>query len=143
MTGNRHPKTKPQKVHWNYMFDRMNQLEWDLHFPTARNWAIPAKWHDIAARTKRGEKVKITMWVEKDIVRFFKSLGHPYQPKMNEVLGAFMEAKIAGVLHEAGEVDQYFEEVRRKQRPKLGDADAEWEAVRREIDEMDAQDEKK
>lgn len=135
MTGNPRPTTKPQKVHWNYMVDRLNQLEWDLHFPTARNWAIPAEWHEIAARTKRGEKVKITMYVEKDIVRFFKSLGHPYQPRMNDVLGAFMEAKIAGVLFEAGEVERFFDEVRRKQRPELGDTDAEWDEVVRALAE--------
>jgi len=121
------PRTKAQKTHFNYLLDRLKQLEWDLHHPIAQAWAVPRGWHEIAARPHRGKTTRITLRVEDDVLRFFKALGHPYQPRMNDVLKAFMEAKLAGILDEEGEIDRYFNQSVSEPRPKLGHCDEMWE----------------
>lgn len=121
------PRTQAKKLHFNYLFDRLKQLEWDLHHPIAQDWAIPRDWHEIASRPQRGKKVRISLWVEADVVRFFKALGHPYQPRMNDVLRAFMEARLSGILREEGDIEDYFNQSKTEPRPELGYSDDQWE----------------
>ncbi|GAB1362228.1 hypothetical protein MASR1M32_14640 [Rhodobacter sp.] len=48
------------------------------------------------------------MWVEADVLRFFRSLGLGHTTKMADVLAAFMHARLAGVVKGPEDVD-YFE----------------------------------
>lgn len=117
------PSSARQKLQHKFLYDKLKQLEWDLHQKVAREEAIPDDWHVIAGRPHGTKKVRISMWVEEDVVRFFKSLGHPYQPRMNDVLKAFMHAKLAGVIREAEMVELYFHRADVEERPQLGAAE--------------------
>jgi hypothetical protein len=43
--------------------------------------------------------VRVTVRLDADVVTWVRSMGPGYQPRMNDVLSAFMHAKLAGLLH--------------------------------------------
>ncbi|WP_292025533.1 BrnA antitoxin family protein [Maritimibacter sp. UBA3975] len=131
----RRPASATRKMQLRYLVDRMQQVEWDLHQPIVDRWAIPPAWKDLAARTPRREKVRITIRVEEDVVKFFKSLGAGYQVKMNEVLASFMHAKLAGLLVDEDAIGEYAREAALKARPELGDTDRFYDKVQAVVDE--------
>lgn len=120
MSRSTRPRTLRQKLHFQYCYDRLKQLEWDVHQRVARDEAIPEAWREIARQAPRAKKVRISMWVEEDVVKFFKSLGHPYQPRMNDVLKGFMHAKIAGLTRETEFLELAFHLADTDPRPELG-----------------------
>ena len=89
--------TEKQRDYYKYMKTVMEQLEWDLHDTIHQNFRIPPMWREIAERHYRGEKTRITLRVEKDVVRFFKSMGAGYQLRMNDVLSSWMMARISSL----------------------------------------------
>ena len=89
--------TKTQNEHFYYMADAMRRLEWDLHSTVFHAQRIPRDWHQIATQ-RETEKTRITLRVDRDVVKWFRSMGPGYQPRMNDVLRAFMHAKLAGLL---------------------------------------------
>lgn len=125
------PRTQIEKRNFNYMIDLMSQLEWDLHQPFSRGDAIPDGWAEIAARPKVSKKKRITLGVEEDVLKFFRALGHPYQPRMNDVLKAFMHTKLSGLIAWADTMDEeIFERMERNPRPELGDFERMRESIR-------------
>jgi uncharacterized protein (DUF4415 family) len=101
--------TPRARSHATYMFDVMQRLEWDFHHTIHRARRIPPAWHEIAKETPHQTKVKVTLEVEADVLKFFKSMGRGHGPRMNDVLKAFMHARIAGVLEGAETIRQYRE----------------------------------
>lgn len=116
--------TSPQRANYHYMADAMRRLEWDLHHHIEATGRVPREWHEIAKDKTAKAKVHLTMRVDEDVVRFFKSMGAGYLPRMNAVLRSYMHARLAGVLKGAETVDFY----RRQReefagvRPMWGDA---------------------
>jgi uncharacterized protein (DUF4415 family) len=119
----RRPTNRTRQVQHRYLMDRMQQLEWDLHQQVVYDWTIPGQWREIAGRTPRSEKTRVTIRVETDVVKFFKSMGAGYQVRMNEVLASFMHAKLAGLLHDEEEIAAFAREKATGPRPELGDTD--------------------
>lgn len=93
--------------HYHYMADAMRRLEWDLHHTIEATSRVPEEWHKIAARRHPKVKVRMTVGIDEDVVRFFKSMGPGHGPRMNEVLRAFMHARLAGVVR-GGDTDPWF-----------------------------------
>lgn len=92
--------------------------------------AIPPEWEKIAKTTRRSKKTRVTMCVEEHVVKFFKSMGPGYQARMNEVLGAFVEAKLSGILEDRYTINRYFERAETEHRPWIGETEADMEEVR-------------
>lgn len=93
--------------HYHYMADAMRRLEWDLHHTIEATSRVPEEWHEIAKRRHPKAKVRMTVGIDEDVVRFFKSMGPGHGPRMNEVLRSFMHARLAGVVR-GGETDPWF-----------------------------------
>jgi uncharacterized protein (DUF4415 family) len=112
-----------QRANHHYMADAMRRLEWDLHNVIEATNRIPLEWHEIARERAPRRKVKVTLLVEEDVVRFFKSMGAGHGARMNEVLRVFMHGRLAGVIRGADTVD-YFKrgrDVHDGERPLWGD----------------------
>ena len=90
--------TKTERVNFHYLMDAMRRLEWDMHSEVLRQQRIPGLWHGIANERGRKPLVRVTMGLEEDVVKFFKSMGRGYQERMNDVLRAFMHARLAGMV---------------------------------------------
>ncbi|MEY4697190.1 MAG: hypothetical protein RIT14_1618 [Pseudomonadota bacterium] len=91
--------TRTQAEHYHYMSDAMRRLEWDLHHTIEATSRIPPEWHEIAKSRAPRRKTRVTITLEEDVLRFFKSMGMGHGPRMNEVLRTYMHARLAGVIH--------------------------------------------
>lgn len=118
--------TKTERMNYHYMADAMRRLEWDLHQTILSARRVPPEWHEIAAELGRRKKVTVSIQVEEDVLRFFRSMGLGYGPRMNTVLRAFMHARLAGVVKGA-ETMEYLRAP--GERPGWGTAQAEMEAL--------------
>jgi len=100
-------QTPRQRAQMTYMMDVMRRLEWDLHNSIEMTGRIPEAWHEIAQATPRAEKAKVTLRLEGDVVKFFKSMGPDYGPRINDVLKSYMHARLAGVIRGAETIAHY------------------------------------
>lgn len=90
--------TAKQMEYHSYFKTILKQLDWDMHETIFFNGRVPPAWFEIAQTRYGGKKTRVTLLVEENIVRFFKSQGAGYQARMNEVLAAFMYARLAGIV---------------------------------------------
>lgn len=87
--------TKTQRMHLSYAEQAHDRIEEDF-----AGLIVPEDWHEIwRDRDHRSERrVKATLMLDADVVRFFKAMGQGYQPRINRVLRAFMHDRLAGVV---------------------------------------------
>lgn len=97
--------TRREMESYHYMAEVMRVLELHLHGTIADSGHIPREWHEIGRERGTMPKVKVNMYVEADVVRFFKGMGQGWSTRMAEVLRTFMHARFAGVVKGAGDVD--------------------------------------
>ena len=90
-------RTRSQKRHIYYLTDVIQRLEFDIHRHLFLGDHIPSEWNEIA-RNRKDEKTRITMRVNRRVVKFFRAMGPGYQARMNDVLTAFVEAYLSGML---------------------------------------------
>jgi uncharacterized protein (DUF4415 family) len=116
-------QTPRQRAQMTYMMDVMRRLEWDLHNTIEMTGRIPEEWHEIARATPRSARVKVNLSLEADVVKFFKSMGAGYGPRINDVLRSYMHARLAGVIRGAETVAHFRhrEEVHDGPKPAFGD----------------------
>jgi uncharacterized protein (DUF4415 family) len=100
-------QTPRQRAQMTYMMDVMRRLEWDLHNTIEATGRIPAEWHEIAQTTPRAAKAKVTLRLEGDVLKFFRSMGPDYGPRINDVLRSYMHARLAGVIRGAETLAHY------------------------------------
>lgn len=71
---------------------RMTESELEEKISTDADWAeIPADWHLKAEATMERPKKLFSLWLDADVLAWFKSQGAGYQTRMNAVLRSFME----------------------------------------------------
>lgn len=117
------PLTKTERAHHFYMVDALRRFEYDMHHRIELDRRIPNEWHDIASR-REAAKQKICFSVDADVVKWFKSMGPGYQPRMNDVLRAFMHAKLSGLLRGDETLEPFRESVHiGADRPDWGDVE--------------------
>lgn len=115
--------TTRQRVNYYYLADAMRRLEWDLHNHIEATSRIPDDWHRIAQERAPRKRIKVTLALEEDVVKFFKSMGAGHGPRMNEVLRSYMHARLAGVIKgpEAADFHKRRGEAHDGPRPMWGD----------------------
>tara|TARA_R110002049_G_scaffold29972_4_gene102125 strand:+ start:41306 stop:41833 length:528 start_codon:yes stop_codon:yes gene_type:complete len=115
------PRGHVQRAHMNYFTDVMQQVTWDVHQTVLDNGEVPRQWHRIARRRGAREKVRVTLRVEEDVVKFFRAMGKGYQERMNDVLRAWMHGRLAGVIDGPEAEDLTVALVQQYARPRAGD----------------------
>lgn len=93
--------TRTDRKHWGFGVDAIKMIEYELLGFLHETRALPPDWDKIwEDQDKRDPKrVKITILLDDDVVRFFKGLGPGYQPRMNRVLRAFMHFRLAKLIN--------------------------------------------
>ena len=80
-----------------------------------RDWAHwQAEFEMIPTDWRRMEKIapcttpkkKLTVTLDQDVVKFYRSLGRGYQGRMNAILRTFMLARISKLIEEFGDKDK-------------------------------------
>lgn len=102
-------QTPRQRAQMTYMMDVMRRLEWDLHNTIELTGRIPEAWHEIATATPRSAKKRVCIALEADVLKFFRSMGEWYGPRINDVLKSYMHARLAGVIRGAETLAHYRE----------------------------------
>ena len=129
-------QTPRQRAQMSYMMDVMRRLEWDLHNSIEMTGRIPAEWHEIAQKRPASGKEKVTLRLETDVLKFFRSMGPDYGPRINDVLRSYMHARLAGVIRGAETIDHYRNRgAYEGPKPGFGDLDREMEAIREKYPE--------
>lgn len=116
-------QTPRQRAQMTYMMDVMRRLEWDLHNTIELTGRIPEEWHQIATATPRSVKKRVCIALEADVLKFFRSMGEGYGPRINDVLRSYMHARLAGVIRGAETLAHYREreEAWSGEKPQFGD----------------------
>ena len=84
--------TPRQRAHRFYMMEAMRRLEWDLHNAIDSSGRIPETWHEIAAAPPHPKRERVTLRLNPEVVKFFRSMGSDYGPRINAMLESFMDA---------------------------------------------------
>lgn len=116
---------KKSELHTGYMMDALARLEWDMHNEIGVLQRIPTAWRMIWAERHQHRKKRITIGIDENVLKFFKSMGTGYQTRINDVLEAFMHARLAGFL-EMLETPPAYRDVVREQ-PQWGDTQRDWD----------------
>lgn len=92
----------PTRKQTDYAFHQLGQvlrdLETDLRWKLSGSVRIPAEWFQIAQSRHQPAKAKVTLRIDEDVIRFFRSMGQGHLTRMNAVLRAFMLARLAEVV---------------------------------------------
>ncbi|GLS85558.1 hypothetical protein GCM10010873_05310 [Cypionkella aquatica] len=115
--------TPRQRSHFTYLMDVMLRLEWDFHNAIRSNGRVPLAWEEIARETPHQIKEKITLDLDKDVLKFFKAMGKGHGPRINAVLKNFMHARLSGVVEGSETLASYQRDAARNAgaRPAFGE----------------------
>jgi uncharacterized protein (DUF4415 family) len=122
-------KDDKRRAAYHQMAEGLRRLEMALHGPRRGKDAVPDAWHEIAQGPGPGRKVKVTLWVEADVLRFFRSLGAGHTTKMAEVLATFMHARLAGVVKGPEDVDYSTRILTPEEEAAKATREARWDAL--------------
>ena len=116
-------QTPRQRAHFTYMIDVMRRFEWDMHNRLEMSDRIPEEWHDIAKATADRRVMQVNIGLDEEVVKFFKSMGKGYGPRINAVLKSFMHARLAGVIDGAETINHFKERAlsHAEPKPRFGD----------------------
>jgi hypothetical protein len=81
--------------------DVMRRLEWDIHNVLWRDGiGLPGEWREMSEDLsgRHGPKERVTLLVDKRVTKFFRATGTGFQARMNDVMLAFVLAKMAHIL---------------------------------------------
>lgn len=92
--------TLAERREYQLGLDAMRQIEYDIHSVLGRTKAIPQDWHQIDTLEdhRHPTTTRITIRLDSDVVKFFRSMGTGYQPRINRVLRAFMHMRKAKIV---------------------------------------------
>ncbi|MGB0799007.1 MAG: BrnA antitoxin family protein [Planktomarina sp.] len=113
---------KSDRQHASLMVDALRQIEHDVLMAVVHRDALPPAWGAIATGPPRKAR-KVTMWIDGDVIDFFKAMGPGYQPKMNQVLKAWMHGRLAKLIDgpDATDIILRPDVVEDRQSPEWGD----------------------
>ena len=113
----------PTKAQTDFAFHQLGQvlrdLETDLRWKLDGSVRIPAAWHEIAQDRQTPAKTKITLRLDEDVIRFFRSMGQGHLTRMNAVLRAFMLARLAEVVKAEARYEMTAKEVEHRIRDEI------------------------
>lgn len=125
-----------RRAEYHKMAEGLRRLEEALHGAQAGRDAVPEAWHDIAQAVGPGRKEKVTLWVEADVLRFFRSLGKGHTVRMAEVLATFMHARLAGVVKGPEDTD-YSERMRTPEEEAMkAEREEKWDRMEERLAEI-------
>lgn len=83
---------------YHFLAENLRDLEEDLRWGLVDSDRIPQEWHRIAQTPGVPFKKALTLRLDVDVAAFFKAMGRGHLTRMNDVLRAFMQARLAGVV---------------------------------------------
>lgn len=97
-------RTKAQERHYAEMLQELEQLEAETQLLMRKTKTFPRDWygtHDAAPI--KPPKDRITLRLDRDMLTFYRNMGRGWQPRMNAVLRAYMNALLAKEIEQVGD----------------------------------------
>ncbi|MEM7438190.1 MAG: BrnA antitoxin family protein [Pseudomonadota bacterium] len=88
--------TPRRRASFHRLSHTVHQIEKDMS-PDALREQLPGDWHGICDHPDP-EKQRVTIRLDRDVVKFFRALGPKWQPRLNRVLRAFVLGRMAGII---------------------------------------------
>ncbi|GIT92613.1 hypothetical protein JANAI62_31500 [Jannaschia pagri] len=124
-----------QREQANDMVRAMRAFEWDMQSRVTAQGRLPPEWRRIWEE-RSAKKARVTIRLDEDVVRFFRSMGAGYGPRMNGVLRSFMLARLSGLIEGEDLSEGYREAWMGKPRPSPCRAETEQAARLADVQEM-------
>lgn len=105
MTSSTQRSAAARRANAHHMAESMRTLDAEMADKLAGCGRIPDAWHEIARRRDEPRRERVTIALEEDVLRFYRSMGRNYAGRINEVLRAYMHARLAGLLQGAETVE--------------------------------------
>ena len=115
LPGETRPLTARQRYDAYHATEALRRFEHDMRSALSVYGTLPYQWHEIANR-RQSPKDRVTIRIDRDVLKFFKGMHTAYGPMINDVLRAFMHAKLAGLLRDEAKGFGFEEEERLKKR---------------------------
>ncbi|WP_299131274.1 BrnA antitoxin family protein, partial [uncultured Amaricoccus sp.] len=107
MTNDR-KRTKLEERAYARAVRELHELEEWSRQRKLREAHVPEEWYRIEREVPvRAKKARVTAAFDADLVRWYQSLGHGYQARMNRVLRTYMLLVISKEIRGLGSVDTY------------------------------------
>lgn len=99
-------RTKAEERAYSLAVRELYELEELNRLRKLRAKHVPQEWRTIERDAPvRAKKARVTAAFDADLVRWYRSLGHGYQARMNRVLRTYMLLAIAKEIESAGDRD--------------------------------------
>ncbi len=100
-----------ERASYHHLADTLKSLEAALDEGLTGGGFIPDEWRAVAQAAPQAPRVRLSLRLDEDVVKFFRLMGVNYQGRINQVLRAFMLARLARVV--PGPEDVRYEPSRR------------------------------
>lgn len=107
---------KRQQEQVNDLIRALQDFEWDMHSKITARGYFPREWREVW-ETRSHRKTRVTIRVDDDVLKFFRSMGDGYGPRMNTILRAFMQTRLSGLIEGEDLAARFREDWMGKPRP--------------------------
>jgi uncharacterized protein (DUF4415 family) len=87
-----------ERAAYHHLADTMKSLEAALNKGLTDGGFIPDEWREVGQAAPEPRRTRVTIRLDEDVVKFFRLMGVNYQGRINQVLRAFMLARLAKVV---------------------------------------------
>ncbi len=86
--------TAKELEQYHFLATAHKRVEWEIANTLWRGWGLPAAWNEIATGPRHGRRVKVTLLLDEQVLKFFKVMGRGYHARINDVLKIWMYARL-------------------------------------------------
>lgn len=98
-TADRGPKLGERQLeHYWFMSVAQRRVEWEIANTLWRGWGLPAEWHEIAMGPREGRREKVTLYLDANVMKFFRAMGRGHHARLNDVLSVWMYGRLARIV---------------------------------------------
>jgi uncharacterized protein (DUF4415 family) len=87
-----------ERASYHHLAETLTSLEAALNEGLTGSGFIPEDWREVAQAAPLSPRVRLSLRLDADVVKFFRLMGANYQGRINQVLRAFMLARLARVV---------------------------------------------
>ncbi len=94
------PKLSERKLeHFYFMSIAQKRVEWEIANTLWRGWGLPAAWHDIALAPREAKREKVSLYLDANVMKFFRAMGRGHHGRINDVLKIWMHGRLMRLIH--------------------------------------------
>ena len=87
-----------ERASYHHLAETLTALEAALNDGLTGGGFIPDEWAEVAREAPQPPRERLSLRLDADVIRFFRLMGANYQGRINQVLRAFMLARLAKVV---------------------------------------------